>query len=98
MSGLVPQDRRRFSTKLKFEVVMTIPTIGFNLETAECWNLSFTVWDVGGQDKIPCLAPEFEFHRVGRGRLGQDLPSVVPLLPGYEQTDLRYGQQRSRQD
>merc|ERR1711915_884999 len=27
-------------------------TIGFNVETVEYRNLSFTVWDVGGQDKI----------------------------------------------
>merc|ERR1712194_169864 len=39
--------------KLKLgEVVTTIPTIGFNVETVEYKNLSFTVWDVGGQDKI----------------------------------------------
>merc|ERR1711933_38105 len=30
----------------------TIPTIGFNVETVEYKNLSFTVWDVGGQDRI----------------------------------------------
>merc|ERR1711868_246763 len=28
------------------------PTIVFNVETVEYKNLSFTVWDVGGQDKI----------------------------------------------
>ena len=33
-------------------VVTTIPTIGFNVETVEYKNISFTVWDVGGQDKI----------------------------------------------
>merc|ERR1711990_782280 len=39
--------------KLKLgEVVTTIPTIGFNVETVEYKNLSFTVWDVGGQDRI----------------------------------------------
>jgi len=32
--------------------VTTIPTIGFNVETVEYKNISFTVWDVGGQDKI----------------------------------------------
>merc|ERR1711862_1090555 len=31
---------------------MGIPTIGFNVETVEYKNISFTVWDVGGQDKI----------------------------------------------
>ena len=39
--------------KLKLgEVVTTIPTIGFNVETVEYKNIKFTVWDVGGQDKI----------------------------------------------
>ena len=30
----------------------TIPTIGFNVETVTYKNIKFTVWDVGGQDKI----------------------------------------------
>uniref|UniRef100_A0A8C6WNU8 Uncharacterized protein n=1 Tax=Neogobius melanostomus TaxID=47308 RepID=A0A8C6WNU8_9GOBI len=34
------------------EVVTTIPTIGFNVETVEYKNISFTVWDVGGQTII----------------------------------------------
>merc|ERR1719326_2300409 len=34
------------------EVVTTIPTVGFNVETVEYKNLRFTVWDIGGQDKI----------------------------------------------
>ncbi|XP_069025727.1 uncharacterized protein [Embiotoca jacksoni] len=34
------------------EVVATIPTIGFNVETVEYKNISFTVWDVGGQTII----------------------------------------------
>merc|ERR1712072_1662294 len=39
--------------KLKLgEVVTTIPTIGFNVETVKYKNIDFTVWDVGGQDKI----------------------------------------------
>ncbi|NXU28601.1 ARF5 factor, partial [Thalassarche chlororhynchos] len=33
-------------------IVTTIPTIGFNVETVEYKNICFTVWDVGGQDKI----------------------------------------------
>lgn len=49
--------------KLKLgEIVTTIPTIGFNVETVEYKNISFTVWDVGGQDKIRplwrhCIVP-----------------------------------------
>merc|ERR1712093_505837 len=34
------------------EGVTTIPTVGFNVETLEYKNLRFTVWDIGGQDKI----------------------------------------------
>ncbi|XVF05116.1 hypothetical protein REPUB_Repub05bG0144000 [Reevesia pubescens] len=39
--------------KLKLgEIVTIIPTIGFNVETVEYKNISFTVKDVGGQNKI----------------------------------------------
>ena len=39
--------------KLKLgEIVTTIPTIGFNVETVEYKNICFKVWGVGGQDKI----------------------------------------------
>jgi ADP-ribosylation factor protein 1 len=34
------------------EVLTTVPTIGFNVETVEYKNINFSVWDVGGQDKI----------------------------------------------
>lgn len=34
------------------EVVTTIPTIGFNVETINYRDLDLTVWDVGGCDKI----------------------------------------------
>ena len=37
------------------EIVKTIPTIGFNVETLEYKGLNFTVWDVGGQYKIRVL-------------------------------------------
>ena len=37
------------------ELVTTIPTIGFNVETLEHKNVTFTVWDIGGQDKIRAL-------------------------------------------
>lgn len=39
--------------KLKLgEVVTTIPTIGFNVETVEYKQMAMTMWDVGGCDKI----------------------------------------------
>ena len=32
---------------------------GFNVETVEYKNISFTVWDVGGQDKVRvCDCPQ----------------------------------------
>ncbi|XP_065660117.1 ADP-ribosylation factor 2 [Hydra vulgaris] len=34
------------------ETVSTVPTIGFNVETVKYKNIAFTVWDIGGQDKI----------------------------------------------
>jgi ADP-ribosylation factor 1/2 len=34
------------------EVVTTIPTIGFNVETINFRKLAITAWDVGGRDKI----------------------------------------------
>ena len=37
------------------EVVNTIPTIGFNVETVRYGKIAFNVWDVGGQDKIRTL-------------------------------------------
>ena len=37
------------------EVVTTIPTIGFNVESIEYKKINFTMWDIGGQDNIRLL-------------------------------------------
>jgi ADP-ribosylation factor protein 1 len=34
------------------EVLSTVPTIGFNVEKVQYKNVEFTVWDVGGQEKL----------------------------------------------
>ena len=54
MLGLDAAGKTTVLYKLKLnEMVTTIPTIGFNVETVNpVKNVSFTVWDVGGQDKI----------------------------------------------
>ena len=53
MVGLDAAGKTTILYKLKLgEIVTTIPTIGFNVETVEYKKISFTVWDVGGQDKI----------------------------------------------
>eukprot|EP00118_Oscarella_pearsei_P028349 m.1949 g.1949 ORF g.1949 m.1949 type:complete len:191 (+) comp8086_c0_seq1:177-749(+) len=54
MLGLDAAGKTTALYKLKLnETISTIPTIGFNVETVSpCKGVSFTVWDVGGQDKI----------------------------------------------
>ncbi|XP_015224513.1 PREDICTED: ADP-ribosylation factor 4 [Cyprinodon variegatus] len=53
MVGLDAAGKTSLLYRLKLgEVVTTIPTIGFNVETVEYKNISFTVWDVGGQSVI----------------------------------------------
>ncbi|XP_065096891.1 ADP-ribosylation factor 4-like [Paramisgurnus dabryanus] len=56
MVGLDAAGKTTILYKLKLgEVVSTVPTIGFNVDTVEYKNISFTVWDVGGQTKIRSL-------------------------------------------
>lgn len=37
------------------EIVTTVSTIGFNVESVEYKNVCFTVWNIGGKDWIPNL-------------------------------------------
>lgn len=42
-----------YKIKLDEDEIETVPTVGFNVETVTvCDNVTFTVWDVGGQDKL----------------------------------------------
>uniref|UniRef100_A0AAY5KQT4 ADP-ribosylation factor 2b n=1 Tax=Esox lucius TaxID=8010 RepID=A0AAY5KQT4_ESOLU len=92
MVGLDAAGKTTILYKLKLgEIVTTIPTIGFNVETVEYKNISFTVWDVGGQDKIRPLWRHYfqntqgKIHRsqVTVGRLARAvLLSYVYLLAG----------------
>jgi len=53
MLGLDAAGKTTLLYKLKLgEVITTIPTIGFNIETVEYKNIDLIVWDVGGRDKI----------------------------------------------
>ncbi|XP_042590555.1 ADP-ribosylation factor 1-like isoform X2 [Cyprinus carpio] len=53
MVGLDAAGKTTVLYKLKLgEVVTTIPTIDFNVEKVDYKNISFTVWDAGGQSKI----------------------------------------------
>lgn len=56
MVGLDASGKTTILYKLKLgDVVRTTPTIGFNVETLQYKNISFVVWDIGGQDKIRAL-------------------------------------------
>ncbi|KAL2941732.1 ADP-ribosylation factor [Bienertia sinuspersici] len=71
MVGLDAAGKTTILYKLKLgEIVTTIPTIGFNVETVEYKNISFTVWDVGGQDKV---YPEHMCNFWGRSLRGTGL-------------------------
>ncbi|KAG0342695.1 Arf GTPase arf1 [Podila horticola] len=50
--GLDDAGKTTLLYKLKLgDVVTTIPTIGFNVETVTYKNISFTMWDINGRDK-----------------------------------------------
>ena len=51
--GLDAAGKTTILYKLKLgDTVTTIPTIGFNVETVQYKRLNFTMWDIGGQDRI----------------------------------------------
>ena len=53
MLGLDAAGKTTILYKFKLgEVVSTIPTIGFNVETVRYKNIEFNIWDIGGQEKI----------------------------------------------
>ncbi|KAL5476144.1 hypothetical protein EMCRGX_G026055 [Ephydatia muelleri] len=54
--GLDASGKTTILYKLKLgEVVTTIPTIGFNVETVDYNNVRWTAWDLGGRDKTRAL-------------------------------------------
>jgi len=53
MLGLDSAGKTTILYKLKLgEVISSIPTIGFNVETVQYKKIEFTVWDIGGQTKL----------------------------------------------
>ncbi|KAF7693131.1 ADP-ribosylation factor 4-like [Silurus meridionalis] len=66
MVGLDAAGKTTVLYKLKLgEIVTTIPTVGFNVETVEYKNISFTVWDVGGQTVIRPLWRHYYQNTMG---------------------------------
>eukprot|EP00294_Goniomonas_avonlea_P014370 CAMPEP_0114552170 /NCGR_PEP_ID=MMETSP0114-20121206/6985_1 /TAXON_ID=31324 /ORGANISM="Goniomonas sp, Strain m" /LENGTH=170 /DNA_ID=CAMNT_0001737035 /DNA_START=81 /DNA_END=593 /DNA_ORIENTATION=- len=96
MVGLDAAGKTTILYKLKLgEIVTTIPTIGFNVETVEYKNISFTVWDVGGQDKIRPLWRHYYQNTQGvifvvdsndRDRVGEARKELMTML---EEDELR---------
>ncbi|GFO37894.1 ADP-ribosylation factor 1 [Plakobranchus ocellatus] len=90
MVGLDAAGKTTILYKLKLgEIVTTIPTIGFNVETVEYKNISFTVWDVGGQDKIRPLWRHYFQNTQGlifvvdsndRERIGEAKEEIMRML------------------
>merc|ERR1711901_15923 len=97
MVGLDAAGKTTILYKLKLgEVVTTIPTIGFNVETVEYKNISFTVWDVGGQDKIRPLWRHYYQNPQGlifvvdsndRDRVGEAREELLRMLNEDELRD-----------
>merc|ERR1711959_453887 len=56
MLGLDAAGKTTILYKLKLgEVVASVPTIGFNMESVEYKKTKLSVWDIGGQHKIRAL-------------------------------------------
>ena len=79
------------------EIVTTIPTIGFNVETLHYGNMTITVWDVGGRDKIRPLWRHYYANTTGlvfvvdsndRDRLPEVRDELHRLLREEELRDL----------
>ncbi|KRX25119.1 ADP-ribosylation factor 1-like 2, partial [Trichinella nelsoni] len=97
MVGLDAAGKTTILYKLKLgEIVTTIPTIGFNVETVEYKNISFTVWDVGGQDKIRPLWRHYFQNTQGlifvvdsndRERVGEARDELIRMLAEDELRD-----------
>ena len=97
MVGLDAAGKTTILYQLKMgETVKTIPTIGFNVETLDYKGLNFTVWDVGGQDKIRVLWKHYYQNTDGlifvvdsndRGRIEDAAEELKKMLAEEELKD-----------
>uniref|UniRef100_A0A8D1EYD0 ADP ribosylation factor 5 n=2 Tax=Sus scrofa TaxID=9823 RepID=A0A8D1EYD0_PIG len=107
MVGLDAAGKTTILYKLKLgEIVTTIPTIGFNVETVEYKNICFTVWDVGGQDKIrPLWRHYFQNTQLQEDELRdavllvfankQDMPNAMPVSELTDKLGLQHLRSRT---
>ncbi|XP_065580899.1 ADP-ribosylation factor 1-like 2 [Artemia franciscana] len=97
MVGLDGSGKTTILYKLKLgEIVTTIPTIGFNVETVEYKNISFTVWDIGGQERVRALWRHyfentqgviFVVDAIDRERIGEAREELQKILNECELRD-----------
>ncbi|KAI6186464.1 ADP-ribosylation factor 4 [Aphelenchoides besseyi] len=97
MVGLDNAGKTTILYKLKLgEVIQTIPTIGFNVDSVDYKNISFTVWDIGGQESIRGLWHHY-FHNsrgvifvvdsTDRGRMQEAKNELMELTKATELRD-----------
>lgn len=75
MVGLDAAGKTTILYKLNLgEYVLTIPTLGFNVENVEYANVKFQIWDVGGQDKLRRLWKHYY----------KDTSSIIFVVDSYD--------------
>lgn len=62
----------------RYNINVIVSFLGFNVETVEYKNISFTVWDVGGQDKIRPLWRHY-FQNT-QGKISYIIVKKIPLI------------------
>uniref|UniRef100_A0A6B2LM73 ADP-ribosylation factor n=1 Tax=Arcella intermedia TaxID=1963864 RepID=A0A6B2LM73_9EUKA len=97
MVGLDSAGKTTILYRLKLgEVITSIPTIGFNVETVQFHNIHFTVWDIGGQHKIRSLWRHYYDGSQGlifvvdscdKGRLGEASRELRGILEDEKMRD-----------
>ena len=65
-------------------VLTILPPPGFNVETVEYKNISFTVWDVGGQDKIRPLWRHYFQNTQGKHTPYMGIPRLPNMAIRYQ--------------
>ncbi|KAJ0076752.1 hypothetical protein Patl1_35465 [Pistacia atlantica] len=80
MVGLDASGKTTILYKLKLgEIVATVPTVGFNVETVEYKNISFSVWDVGGQSQCSCGCVSLMKKTIKEGSVKSDNYLVIEV-------------------
>lgn len=74
-------------TKILFQLVLhadvvTIPTIGFNVENVEIANENITIWDVGGKKEIIPLWKNYYHCIAVAGKFHPPSPLILPREGG----------------